>query len=320
MDWSPATGAENGVPETERSFRVFLMFGTRSISLLIAVGLLLAGSSACVRREPPAPTAVPRRIVSMAPSLTETLVALGLEDRVVGTTRYCPPVSGATGVGGYLDPNYEAILALKPDLVVAMQSHDELRRRLVDLGLDTLMVDQHDIAGVIASVETIAARCGVAQRGSEVSASLLAGMEAVATRVAGLDRPRVLVVVGREPGGGRIGPLWAAAPDTFFDDVVRLAGGTNVLVDSRIRYPEISREGLLALDPDVIFDVVADGGARRVIADEAAADWNQLADLRAVAAGRVHVMVEDHVVIPGPRVVETVEDFARRLHPEATWD
>ncbi|MEE4271291.1 MAG: helical backbone metal receptor [Thermoanaerobaculales bacterium] len=296
------------------------MFEKRSFPLVVALGLLLAGSSACVRREPPASSAPPRRIIAMAPSLTETLVALGLEDRVVGITRYCPPVPGATVVGGFLDPNYEAILALDPDLVVTMQSHDELQRRLGDLGLDTLMVDQHDIAGVIASVATIAARCGEARRGSELSASLQAGLDAVAMRVAGRNRSRVLVVVGREPGGGRIGTLWAAAPDTFFHDVVRLAGGTNALEDSGIRYPEISREGLLAIDPDVIFDVIADGGARRVVANEAAADWSRLADLRAVAAGRVYVMVEDHVVIPGPRVVDTVEDFARRLHPEVAWN
>jgi iron complex transport system substrate-binding protein len=129
----------------------------------------------------------------------------------------------------------------------------------------------------------------------------------------------VRVVVGREPGEGRLGPLWAAADDTFYDDVIRLAGGVNALESPAIRYPELSLEGLMAVDPDVILDVVADGGARGVGADRAAADWLVLEDLRAVRDRRVHLLIEDHVVIPGPRIVDTVRTFAHHLHPELVW-
>jgi iron complex transport system substrate-binding protein len=255
----------------------------------------------------------------MAPSLTETLLALDLEDRVVGVTRYCPPIDGAVAVGGYFDPSYEAIVSLEPDLVLIMQSHDELDQRLASLGLETLRVDQHDVEAILASVETIAARCGVGQRGRELVAELRSTMDRVAAQVEGRPRPRALVVVGREPGGGRISGLWVAASDTFYDDVLELAGGANAVTTAAIRYPELSREGLLAVDADVILDVLTDGGLREIDRAEALADWQSVADLRAVGNGRVHVLTESFVVIPGPRIVETVQTFAELLHPEVEW-
>ncbi len=292
----------------------------RLIAWVLAIAVLVVATSACGGHGEPATVDVPRRIVAMAPSLTETLLALDLGDRVVGVTRYCPKVAGAVNVGGYFDPSYETILSLDPDLVIVMQSHDELHRRLGDLGLDTLRVDQHDVEGILVSVEAIATRCGVERRGRDLVLGLRQALDKVAMAVAGLPRPRVLVVVGREPGGGRIGTLWAAADDTFYDDVIGLSGGLNAISSSVIRYPELSREGLIAVDPDVILDVVADGGVRGVSVDAAAADWLELEDLRAVQDHRVHVLMQDFVVVPGPRIVDTVRAFAERLHPELRWE
>jgi iron complex transport system substrate-binding protein len=255
----------------------------------------------------------------MAPSLTETLLALGLGDRIVGVTRYCPPVDGAVSVGGYLDPSFEVIVALDPDLVIVMQSHGELVRRLAGLGLRSLQVDQHDVEGIISAIEVIGLRCNVEERGRELSIQLRGELEQVAASVAGQPRPTALVVVGRQPGEG-LGGLWAAAGDTFYDDVVRLAGGVNAIGNVNIRYPELSREGLLAVDPDVIIDVLADGGSRGVSIEEAAADWLEVDGLRAVSGGRVHILTEDFVVIPGPRIVDTVRLVAQLLHPEVEWE
>jgi len=290
----------------------------RCLRRLVLVGLLVI-AAACGERLPGEVVAEPVRIVSMAPSLTETLLALELGDRVVGVTRYCPHVEGAISVGGYFDPSYETILALNPDLVIVMQSHDELHRRLAELGLDTLRVDQHDVEGILASVATIADRCGVGERGRRLVARLDADLDDIAAAVDGRDRPRTLVVVGREPGSGRVGALWAAGADTFYDDVIRLAGGVNAVPATAIRYPELSREGLIAIDADVILDVIADGGARGVSLEQAAADWRELDELRAVRDDRVVVLLDDFVVIPGPRIVDTVRTFAEVLHPELQW-
>ncbi len=281
------------------------------------VGAALAGlvTGGCGAPGADRPTAVPSRIVSMAPSLTETLLALRLGDRVIGVTRYCPPVPGAVSVGGHLDPSVEGIVALDPDLVLLMQSHDQLRVRLDGLGLTTFQVDQHDIAAILDSITAIAERCGVGDRGRRLTARLSSELDAVAVSVAGRPRPRVLAVVGREAGTGRITSVWAAGPDTFFDDVLMIAGGVNAVGNSSIRYPELSREGLLAVDPDVILDIVADGGDRGLDATTIAADWRGLEDLRAVRDGRIHVITDSRVVIPGPSIVDTVRIVAGLLHP-----
>ena len=325
VDWglilkNPGWNTASRRPLGFRVLCIGAMTNDRRLAPVLILAVLVAATSACGDRGVSAPVDVPLRIVAMAPSLTETLLALDLEDRVVGVTRYCPVVDGAVNVGGYFDPSYETILSLDPDLVIVMQSHDELHRRLRDLGLDTLKVDQHDVQGILTSVETIASRCGVEQRGRELVDGLRQALDEVAVAVEGLDRPRVLVVVGRNPGGGRVGTLWAAAADTFYDDVIGLAGGVNAISNTVIRYPELSREGVIAVDPDVILDVVADGGARGVGLDAAAADWLELEDLRAVRSHRVHVLMQDFVVIPGPRIVDTVRAFAERLHPELRWE
>ena len=310
---------KNGIPKVvglrDAVFLLVIVKILNRLSCLVVVGLLVA-VAACGGRPAPVPSDRPERIVAMAPSLTETLLALDLGDRVVGLTRYCPPVPGAVSIGGYFDPSYEAILSLEPDLVVLMQSHDELHRRLGELGLNTLRVDQHDVEGILASIVTIAARCGVEQRGRDFEASLRTELDEISRAVSGRERPTTLVVVGRQPGGGKIGSLWAAAGDTFYDDVLDLAGGVNAITNTGIRYPELSREGLLAVDPDVVLDVLADGGVRGFSAHEAAADWSEATDLRAVRAGRVHILIEDFVVIPGPRIVDTVRRVAELLHPE----
>lgn len=299
-------------------FLLVIMKTLNRLSCLAVVGFV-AAAAACDGRPAAVPVDDPLRIVAMAPSLTETLLAIGLGDRVVGLTRYCPPVPGAVSIGGYFDPSYEVILSLEPDLVIVMQSHDELHRRLGDLGLRTLRVDQHDVAGILSSIETIAAECGVGQRGLELASSLRAELDEISTAVAGREKPTTLVIVGRQPGGGKIGGLWAAADDTFYDDVLDLAGGVNAITNTSIRYPELSREGLLAVDPDVILDVLADGGVREFSAEEASADWSGISDLRAVRDGRVHILMEDFVVIPGPRIVKTVKRVAELLHPEVEW-
>ncbi len=262
----------------------------------------------------------PARIVSLAPSVTEVLFALGLGGRVVGVTSFCrypPEAARLPQVGGYLDLNLEAIVALGPDLVILIQDHDAAQARLEALGVPTLQVDQGDLDGILRSIEEIAARCGVAERGGELVAGIRGRLEAVEQRVAGLPRPRTLAVVGREAGSGSLATVWVAGTETFYDDVIALAGGVNAAAPSPVAYPEVSREGLLHIDPDVILDLLADLDDRGVAAAAAAADWQELSALRAVRTGRVHLLEHELTVVPGPRVAALVEQVAQALHPEA---
>jgi iron complex transport system substrate-binding protein len=290
--------------------------------VIVLLGALAAAGCGGGSDRTPAVPGHPQRIVSLAPSLTETLFALGVGDRVVGVTRYCAYPAEARElprVGGHLDPNFEAIVSLEPDLVVVIPSSHENRRRLESLGIAVLEVDQHDVDAVLDSVSTVADACGVGERGAALRSTIEDRLADVAATVAGSPRVRTLVVVGHQIGGGAVRSVWAAGPDTFYDGVLRIAGGVNVVDGSVARYPELSREGLTALDPEVVLDVIAAVEERNLDLDEVLSGWRRLSELRAVRAHRVSVLEGDHMVVPGPRLPEMVEAVARALHPELEW-
>lgn len=296
----------------------------RRLGLAFGV-ILVVGAPGCGTEDPfPASAAAtPERIVSMSPALTETLFALGVGDRVVGVTRFCLYPEEALElpkVGGYLDPNWEAIVALEPDLVVLMESHAEAERRLDRLGIRTLRVNQQKVADILLSFQQLAGACGAPNRGDALRVEVEQSLERIRTTVAGRPKSRVIVSVGRQPGSGRLATVWAAGPGTFLDDALRLAGGVNVVPGGIAgAYPEISTEGLLQLDPDDILDVIPELEAGGMDVGVALADWQGLRSLRAVREGRVHVLGRHNLSIPGPRIAEVVEAFARALHPDAPW-
>lgn len=291
--------------------------------ILIGIGLALIGCGEAAPQSAGAPVEPPRRIVSLAPSLTETLFALGVGNRVVGVTRYCahpPEVRELPAVGGHLDPNFESIVTLEPDLVVLIPSGEANRRRLEALGVPVLEVDQHDVPSLLASIEELAGVCGVGARGAALRSKIEGRLDRVSRIVAGSPRPRAVVAVGHDMGGGVLRSVWAAGPDTFYDGVLEIAGGQNAVESGLVRYPEFSREGLAILDPDVVLDVVAGVEDRRLDTGELLAGWLGLEELRAARLGRVHVLEGDVMVVPGPRLPEMVETVARALHPDLRWD
>ena len=150
---------------------------------------------------PPAPDGPPRRIVSMAPSITETLFALGLGDRVVGTTSYCnhpPEAREKPRIGGFHDPNFEAVVALRPDLVVTLVEQQSARDALAILGIPVATVSHQTIDGILESIPALGDACGVQPRAEALAGELRARLARIARRTAGLRRPRVLIVVGRD--------------------------------------------------------------------------------------------------------------------------
>ncbi len=296
----------------------------RRYAAVLASALAVLGgcSDRGADRVPSRESVRPQRIVSLAPSLTETLFALGVGDRVVGVTRYCaypPEVRDVPKVGGHLDPNFEAIVALEPDLVVLIPSGEANASRLQALGVPVLQVDQHDVKSLLNSVSLLAAACGVEERGIQVRAEIERSLAAVAAVVERAPRPRTVVVVGHDIGGGVVRSVWAAGPDTFYSGVLEVAGGVNAVEGGMVQYPEISREGLAALDPDVVLDVVAGVQDRGLEITEIVAGWRRLTELRAVREDRFRVLEGDLMVVPGPRLPEMVREIAMSLHPELEW-
>ncbi len=294
----------------------------RFLLLVLPVLVLPAGpvagaapAAAGGRDAPVAPAAVPQRIVSLAPSITECLFAIGAGDEVVGVTRWCrrpPAARSRTIVGGILDPDYERILALQPDLIVVETAHAEARDKLAALGLTVLAVEHRTLEGMLASLTRLGEVCGTAARADSLRRALERRIAAVAADSGGV-RPPVLVVVGVEDATGRITSVFAASAGTFLGELVELAGGRNVLPGQAVRYPTLGVEGLLAAGPAVVLDLAPDCAddpgrlARRRRA------WAELTDLPAVRDGHVVVVTDPDAAVPGPHVVDILELFAHAI-------
>jgi iron complex transport system substrate-binding protein len=259
------------------------------------------------------------RIISMAPSITEILFALGLGERVVGVTTFCdyPPQAKAIAkVGGYIDPNYEAIVRCTPDLVILFPEHQSATRQLSDLGIRTLTVDHNSVCGILASLRAIGAVAGVGQRADSLAASLTDGMQAISAKTRGLLRPTVLVSIGRSMGTGTLKDLYICGQDHFYDTLITLAGGVNACTGTAMKYPMIPAEGILRLNPQVIIDIVPDLRENGWSAEAVRREWQALRNVDAVRNNRIHIFGEDFVATPGPRFVRILDLMAEAIHPE----
>lgn len=256
------------------------------------------------------------RIVSLAPSITEVLFELGLGRNVVGVSRYDrypAAVRELPQVGGLFDPNYEVVVRLEPSLVVALAEFGEKISYAERLGLSMLVVDHRSVEGILRSISILGERCAVTERAKAVVANLRGAIERITRRAANRELVPTLVVVGGGNEGAILKSVYASGKDGFYDDILRLAGGKNVIRGDTMAVPTVSAEGLLALNPEVIIQVRDAEESRGTSAEEIVTAWQAFPHLRAVQAGRVYVVSDDYVTIPGPRFIQTLEKFADLL-------
>jgi iron complex transport system substrate-binding protein len=298
------------------------------ITLILAIVLAFSASIFANRRfgGPSRPEAMPlwrcQRIVSMAPSITETLYALGLGDRVVGVTRFCeypPEAKDKPKVGGFCDPNVEAIVALKPDLVIVLEDDEFLLAVLQKLGLETLVVSHKTVQGVIDSFRVIGRVCGKGAEGRRLAETYQDRIRSIQEKTEGLPKPRVLFALDRIIGRGHLIDVYVAGADDYFDQIIACAGGENAYQERRVRYPILSPEGIIWLNPDVIVDVVASPSWEKTDRNLIVADWNEVKQVSAVKNHRVIVLNQSYAYVPGPRSLQLIEELARLLHPELDW-
>lgn len=255
---------------------------------------LVCSALACRRAAPPPPEL---RLVSLTPSATELVAALGLTDRLVGVDEYStypPEVSALPKVGSFLAPSLETIVALRPSHVLADDIHRDLGAALREAGIATVLLPMHSLTDVRSALSTLGRELGRGQRAEEVLRELEARVEAAAAERL-RPAPRVLVVLDRAAGG--LTGLVCAATGSWIDQLLALLGADNVLAASGVRYPKVTMEEVLRADPDVILDLsfVEDGGAA----------WRGAA-LRAVRSNRVHGLRQPFLLGPSPRVPEAL--------------
>ena len=245
------------------------------------------------------------RIVSISANTTETLFAVGAGDRVVGRSRYCdfpPEAAKLPTVGGYTDPNLEAILSLHPDLVVGARGPvgPSIVRAIEDHGIATYFPQTERFDAILEMIEGIGDRTGHADDARRLASSMRARRTELESTYAPLTKPRVLLVFAAHP-------VSVAGPSSFPDEMLGLAAGRNV-VTSGGAYPTLSVEAVIALDPDLV--VVAEMGGTVGPLD---GGWTSV---RAVKGGHVVRIDDVRVLRPGPRVLEGVDLLARAIHPE----
>src|SRR5881409_2440542 len=227
----------------------------------LAIVLAAAALGGCAPAPAPSPAGAPARIVSLAPSITETVYALGAGERLVGVCAQCDypaAVASLPRVGGYLVPSVEATLGARPDLVIVVPSpgNREAVRAVERAGVRVLVVHDRTLADLWASMRAVAAALGLTDTGERLVADIQRRLEAVRGRVAGLPPRRVLLVVGHTP-------LVVAGHGTLQDELVAAAGGVNVATDIGGVWPQISLELVVARAPEVIVDAAMGSEAGR---------------------------------------------------------
>ena len=251
----------------------------------------------------------PQRIVSLAPSITETLYALGQQDKMVADTDYCDYPTAATQkphIGAVLDPSIERIVALKPDLVIgsAEANRRETADQLAHLGIPLYGLSDKSVDDVLKSIRDLGALLDCESQANALASTLENRVQTVEHRVTETARPRVLFVTWYQP-------LITIGAHNFVADVIRRAGGQSISDDLPGEWPRLSLEAVLARHPDVILLPQSQTYTPSLDDLKRLPGWR---DLAAVKSGRVY-FISDTVVRPCPRLVDSLEEVAAILHP-----
>ncbi len=256
-------------------------------------------------------SAPPRRIVSLVPSVTEVLYAIGAEDLLVGVTDFCdypPEAKRKPHVGGMLSPNLETLVTLKPDLVVATRSGntEETFDQLKRLGIPVYLADPTTVSEVLRLVSNLGELTGHRDGAAAVDKDIERRIEAVRDRVAGRPLPRVLYVLWPEP-------LIVPGKGALVSELIAIAGGASVTADQGQGYPRMSLEAAVGRAPEVI--ILASHGSKGGPA--ARQQWERLESMPAIKSGRLYTADGDLMHRYGPRFLVGLESLARLIHPEA---
>lgn len=261
-------------------------------------------------------SADPQRIICAAPNIVETLYALGEERRIVAVSDFVtyPPEALKIGhIGGIIDPNFERILKLKPDLVIiqgAMQKHRDFCQ---DKNIPLLRVDMESIASIYEGIRTI----GMALNCSEKAEKLIREKTAILDEIRQkaslfVHKPTVFICLGRRERS--LTSLFTVHSFSFIDELLTIAGGVNIFADAQGRYPQISKEALLQRNPEIILELHAGEDFTPQSVKGLKKDWDAMPLLSATASGQIHIVTDDYMMVSGPRLNQTAQKFYEILH------
>lgn len=257
----------------------------------------------------------PTRVVSLVPAVTEMLFALGAGDQVVGVSSfdtYPPEAKSRPKVGALIDPDFERILSLRPDLVIVYGSQTELMTRLERARIPIFKYLHGGLADITSTIRTLGVRLERSTEGNALASQIERDLDAVRKSVAGKRRPRTALLYGREPGTLR--NIYASAGIGFMHDMLLVAGGDDIFGDIKRQSVQATAELLLARAPEVIVEVHAGETWSEDRIKREREVWKGLLSVPAVKTGRIHFVFDDRLAIPGPRVAEAVRLLAQLVH------
>jgi len=261
-----------------------------------------------------------KRIICASPSATEIVFSLGLGERVVGVSHFTVYPAAAKkikSIGGFINPSKERITALKPDLVITQGRHESLaelcrRQKIKFLSLNIEKIN--DITKAVLKLGTI---LGADQEAHNLSLRIKNELSVLSSKTKSLPKKKVFLCLSHTPGD--LTGLMTAGKETFLNEIIEMAGGTNIFSDIKGRYPRISKESLIMRQPDIIIEIYAKGinSSQHQMLRK---DWDRLAVLSAVQNSRIYFLTEDYLLIPGVRVSLTLKKFIEIIHPGVNLD
>ncbi len=271
---------------------------------LFTFSLLITGN----RLQAQEATPVYHRVISMAPNLTEIVYDIGADGQLIGVTDYCkfpPEARLKTPIGGWINPNYEMILSLKPDLILALKFHGQTVEHLRKLHLPVLVLDCQKVRDVLDAYQVLGKALGKEKEADRARRRLERRLARAKRESLGHKPISVLFIIGRNPG--TLDQLYGAGSGTFVDEVITWAGGKNILSDATGAYPMVSKEQLIKRDPNIIIDSIPSSEANPKQLEAEKESWKKFPTLKAVQQGHVFILTRDDYLIPGPTLAGLVE-------------
>jgi len=285
-----------------------MIFKLLQRSFVIAIFIIITASYSYSDKKP-------QRIVSLSPNLTQVIYALGYMDQVVGVTifdEYPPQVIDLPKVGGWINPNYEAILALKPDLVVLMKDQDiSFGEKLRNLGLKTFIAKSNDsIKDIIQAISDLGEILGESEEAKKLTLGIQSDLNEIEQKTKNTKKKSVMIVVGRNPG--TLEDIYVIGRNNYIDELITLAGGENVVENERNAL-KITKEAIFTFNPDVIIEINHQQIDREA---EILAIWSTLKQVEAVKNNQVHILSSKVLLHPSQRIVDGAQTLTEILHPK----
>ena len=301
----------------------FAAFVCAALLLLLLLSSSCGGEKAAPQSSEQTPkneTSAPQRIISLSPNTTEILYGVGAFSRVIAVSDYCdypPEVKNLPRIGGWQNINLERVASFKPDLIIfAGAQAPFVKDRLDALGIRTLAVPSRSLEDAFTAIEEIGRATGNVREAEALSERTRSQIEEVRSLVRGLPRRRVLCIVDRVPGTLR--DLYSASHGTFFVQLIEAAGGESIAPPAEGGWGKITKEAVVALNPEIIIDMAQSPQGK--LGEDPQAVWRELSTVSAVREGRVYSLRETSVLHPSQFVGDTARRFAELIHPEVFRD